>query len=78
MEIPEKYLIRRISSVSGKMNEMEIMLTLSQFKAVMAWQRGEGPGIQYVLPHHSAEVREFLMTGLNVEEQNSVFGEEEE
>jgi hypothetical protein len=78
MEIPEKYLIRRISPMSGKMNEMEIMLTSSQFKAILAWQRGEGPNIQEVLPYHTAEVREFIITGLSVEEQSQVFGEEDE
>lgn len=78
MQIPEKYLIRRISQVSGKMNEMEMMLTPDQFKAILAWNKGEGPVIQVALSFLNAEEREFLITGQSREEQNYIFGDGED
>lgn len=69
------YQIRRISKLTGKMNTMVISLTPKEFKEVLAWQRGTDTRvIQAILPYHTPEEREFLISGLSLEEQNEMFG----
>lgn len=63
--------------LSGKMNTMTITLTREQFRAVMEWQRNREAKIQEILPDHTSEEREFLLSGLSIEEQRSFFDTEQ-
>lgn len=64
--------ITKISRLSGKDNTMEIPFTDEQFKKYERWFKGEGL-IQNMLPHLSADQREFLMTGITSEEWKDIF-----
>jgi hypothetical protein len=66
-------LISRQSMFSGKFHEREINDTDEQ---LTRWHQGEL--IQNVMPHLSADDREFLMTGVTPEEWDETFGKEEE
>ena len=74
----QEYQIRKMSKLTGKMNIMAIWLTSEEFKQVLAWNRGKGPNIQDVLPTLTPEEREFLMSGLSVEEQKEMPGCEQQ
>lgn len=63
--------IKRKSVVTGHWNTMELPVTPDQ---IMAWQNGGL--VQDIMPHLSTEEREFLITGMGLEEQR-VFGGEE-
>lgn len=67
-------LVRMQSLMSGKINEMEIPVTLEE---VDAWRRGNKL-IQEVFPHLTPDQREFLMTGSTPEEWNACMPEEDE
>ena len=63
--------ITRKSIFTGAVNTLEINCTQEQLDD---WNGGEL--IQNVMPHLSADDREFLMTGSTKEEFDSVFGED--
>ena len=69
--------IKRLSSFSFKVNEMEIPLTPAQF-AEGELKRAEGAPVQKVYPMLSAEHREFLISGITPEEWEEAFGPEED
>ena len=78
MEKRQEYQIRKLSKLTGKMNIMAIWLTPAEFKRVLAWNRGKGPDIQDVLPTHTPAEREFLRSGLSLEEQKEMLGCEQQ
>lgn len=59
------------TSIQGNINSMELNITEEQ---LTRWQNGEL--IQDVMPHLTPEQREFLITGMSIEEQNNFFKEE--
>jgi len=61
-------LITRTSFLSGKTNTREIPVTEAQLKA---WQ--DGVMIQDAMPNLSADDREFIKTGITVEEWDATF-----
>jgi hypothetical protein len=63
--------ITRTSGFSGVEHTREIDVTEEQLQR---WQNGEL--IQNVMPHLSADDREFLMTGITPEEWDAAFGKE--
>ena len=65
-------LITRISPFSNKKNTMDIDIDEYQLKQ---WRNGGL--IQDVMPHLTADEREFIMTGLTPEAWNEIFGEED-
>jgi hypothetical protein len=67
-------IVNRLSHLTGKVNQMEIPITPQQLVLV---ENREGT-IQQIVPHLSAEQREFLMTGMTPEEWNAAFPAEEE
>ena len=62
-------LVSKKSSISGKINSMELPITEAQLKA---HQNGEL--VQDVFPNLSAEEREFLISGITPNEWNEMFG----
>jgi hypothetical protein len=62
-------LIRKLSPMTGKINEMEVDCTNDELEA---WQRGKL--IQDAMPRADATQREFLISGLTAEEQKQFFG----
>lgn len=62
-------LVTKKSSISGKINSMELPITEAQLKA---HQNGEFA--QDVFPTLSAEEREFLISGITPNEWNEMFG----
>lgn len=64
-------LITRRSPFTGQVNMKEIDVTEDQLDR---WSAGEL--IQNVMPHLSADDREFLMTGITAEEWANTFGPE--
>lgn len=62
-------LVSKKSSISGKINSMELPITEAQLEA---HQNGEL--VQDVFPTLSAEEREFLISGITPNEWNEMFG----
>lgn len=65
-------LITRTSMFTGQVHQREIAVTEEQLSR---WNDGEL--IQNVVPHLSADDREFIMTGVTPEEWEETFGREE-
>ena len=61
-------LIGKKSMITGIKSEMDLNVSEKQ---ITLWM--EGALIQNVMPHLSAGEREFLMTGMSLEEQAGVF-----
>lgn len=69
-------LISKVSPISGKSNEIDIDITREQFKRILV-RYSSGEYIQNIVPHLSAEHREFLISGIPPEEQKMLFGSQE-
>ena len=65
-------LITRKSMFTGKVHTLDIPVTKEQ---IDKWQ--SGVMIQHAMPNISAELREFIKTGVTPEEWKETFGEEE-
>lgn len=63
-------IIERESMLSGKKTTMDINVTLDQLKR---WHSGEL--IQNVMPELKPHEREFLISGLTINEQKEMFDE---
>jgi hypothetical protein len=76
--------VQRKSQLTGNMGEMEIPLTQEELDAGLArsWSANPGVGTEHmqdIFPQLNADEREFLMTGITVEEWDSmVKGPEDE
>ncbi|MDQ3398543.1 MAG: hypothetical protein M3511_12390 [Deinococcota bacterium] len=64
-------LVAKVSPITGELNTMNLPLTPEQ---VEAWRAGAL--IQDIMPHLSAQEREFLVSGVTPEEWRRVFGDE--
>ena len=62
-------LVSKKSSISGKINSMELPITEAQLEA-----HQNGGFAQDVFPTLSAEEREFLISGITPNEWNEMFG----
>ena len=62
-------LITKVSLFSGKENTLDINITEDQLQEYLSSDKH----IQNVLPHLSAEHREFLMTGITPDEWKKMF-----
>jgi hypothetical protein len=62
--------ITRTSSLTGITRTKEIDVTIAQ---ILAWEEGEL--IQNAMPHLSADDREFIMTGVDEKEFDSIFSD---
>lgn len=62
-------IVKRLNVLTGKVNEMDLDVTVEQ---IQEWQKGAL--IQEVMPHLSVTEREFLISGMNAEEQKAIFG----
>lgn len=62
--------ITRTSPLSGITRTKEIDVTIEQ---ILAWEEGEL--IQNAMPHLSADDREFIKTGIDGEEFDSIFSD---
>jgi hypothetical protein len=67
-------IVNRLSHLTGKINQMDIPITPQQLVLLENRERA----IQDIVPHLSAEHREFLMTGMTPEEWNEAFPPDEE
>jgi hypothetical protein len=63
--------ILRQSPFSGNFHEMDLDVTEEQ---LARWENGEM--IQDVMPHLTADEREFIMTGITPQEWEETFGSE--
>jgi hypothetical protein len=66
--------IRRMSELTGKVNEMDIPLSPEEF-VTGELRRKRGEMVQVVYPQLNADQREFLLTGITAEEWESMFGD---
>jgi hypothetical protein len=66
-------IIGRTSLLSGLYHEMEVDITQEQ---VIRIEGGEH--VQRVVPHLSADIREFLINGITPEEWTKTFGDGDE
>ena len=62
-------LIRKISIITGTWNEMELEMTEEQEER---YRKGSEL-VQDIFPDMPAEHREFLISGMNIDEQNEYF-----
>jgi hypothetical protein len=62
-------LVEKINELTGKTNQMELDITQEQLDS---WR--SGTLIQRAMPHLSAGEREFLITGMSLEEQDKFYG----
>ena len=67
-------IVKRLSQLTGNVNEMDLPITPQQLILV----ENRNKPIQQVVPHLTAEQREFLMTGMTPEEWNAAFPPEDE
>jgi len=67
-------LVTRKSNLTGNTHSREIAITEAEFAQVEARQ----VAIQKIVPHISAEDREFLISGITPEEWDKAFPEEDE
>ena len=68
-------IIRKRSPYSGKNHEMDIDITLEQWRDFNDDKLGL---IQNAFPHLSADEREFLLTGITPEEWDELYKEAED
>jgi hypothetical protein len=66
-------IIVRTSPLNGKTREIDLPITLEQLQR---WQNGEF--IQNVMPHLSADEREYVISGLTKEDFDIMFPPEED
>lgn len=66
-------LITRKSQVSGEVRTLDIPCTQEQYDAYMA-----GKYIQVAMPNISPDEREFIISGVTLEEWNDLFPPEED
>lgn len=64
----ELMIIKRTSIISGKSSTMDLPVTQRQMDM---WN--SGMCVQDCMPHLEIEQREFLITGMSIEEQNKFF-----
>lgn len=75
LNLTDGTLVCNISSLSGKLTEMLIGISISEFvTAFRAWDAGEL--IQNAFPTLSADEREFVKTGITPQEWDAMFGED--
>jgi len=67
-------LVQRLSSISGKINSMELNVTQAQLNQ---YDKG-GVLLQNVFPNLKPDEREFIKTGITKQEWNEMFGDPEE
>lgn len=67
--------ITKTSILTGNTNTREINITEEQFTQVQN-RRETGTPIQKIVPHLSADDREFLINGITEEESELYFGKE--
>lgn len=65
-------LIMRRSPITNEINELDIAVTQAELDD---WY--SGTPIQIAMPRISADEREFIKTGLTVEDWNNIFKDEE-
>jgi len=68
--------ITRVSTLSGVAHTRAIMLTEAEWEAIQPFlhdDRLSAPPIQEVLPRHSADDREFILSGITPEEWDAWF-----
>ena len=72
----ETFTLGRTSSATGNYNTMEIPMSIEAYALGMrAWKKGAL--IQEAFPTLSADVREFIMSGITPQEWDDMFGPEE-
>lgn len=64
-------LIKKRSTLTGKLNEMELDVTQQQLDAFYG-----GMLVQQAFPNLNADEREFILSGCTVEEWNLYMGED--
>jgi hypothetical protein len=69
--------ITKTSILTGNTNTQEIDITEEQFAQVQN-RKETGTAIQKIVPHLSADDREFLINGITEEESDFYFGKENE
>lgn len=62
-------LITKRNHMTGKDNQMELDITLEQIR-----QFEQGMFVQDAFPNLTPTEREFILTGMSVEEQKAIFG----
>ena len=70
--------ISRISTMSGKVNSMNLNITQEQMDELDNRQLGNCRVIQDIFPNLKPDEREFLKTGVTSEEWDAMFGSSEE
>ena len=68
--------LTRTSDIDHKAYTMDIPMTFAEFKACFAKFQG-GAHIQVAFPDLSADLREFVLSGITPEKWTEIFGEEE-
>lgn len=68
--------LTKVSSITGKINEMRIPLTEDEFDAAFKSWKFEGVVIQDAFPTLNDEQREFIKSGITPEEWAEIFGKD--
>jgi hypothetical protein len=80
MEERKIYSISRRSPISDQVNTIRIALTQQEYEDIKPYLEGrrlESKGlIQNILPSHSPDEREFILSGISPTEWKELFGEE--
>lgn len=84
MEQPPRklYPITRRSTITGKLHTFQMPFSEQEFLAIqpyLADQRHRSGGlIQNILPEHSPDQREYILSGITPQEWKEMFGDEDD
>jgi hypothetical protein len=83
MSTPEPtrlYAVTKVSPVSGVQHVLQLLLTPSQWEEIQPWinpalPKPKGRYLQDILPYHTPEEREFVLSGTVKSEWDMLWGE---
>ncbi len=71
----ERVTVRKRSVLSGRLNEMDLLIDPTALERWMSSARAERPFLRDKFPHLSADEREFLLSGSTPDEWDRYFGD---
>jgi hypothetical protein len=78
-EVARLYAVTKISPVSGNQHVMTFLLSPKQWEEIQPFldkSLPKGRFIQDILPHHTPQEREFLISGTTQEEWDELWGQD--
>jgi hypothetical protein len=78
MEALKLYAVTRVSPVSGRQHVLQLLMTPGQWEQIQPWidrsLTKSARSLQDILPDHSPQEREFILSGTTQQEWDELFG----